>query len=244
MLLISCGTPKNFQHTLYLQDSITEAEKNITSNPAIILPGDRLSINITAINKEAAEAFNISGVGQGAATATSTGYLVDSAGNIQLLQLGVIKAEGLTTDQLAASLQQQLTNYIKGAVVTVSISNFKINMLGEVIRPGTLVVPDGKMNILEAISQAGDLTLYGRRDNILVIREVNGKREFGRLNISSNHVFESPYFNLKQNDVVYVESDKTKFISNDVVTARNIRNFSFAVTVLTTVILLLNIFKK
>lgn len=244
-----CGTPKTFQHAIYLQDSITEAEKKVNSNPAIIMPGDRLSINVTAINKEAAEAFNMSttsaSVGlAGSATPGITGYLVDSVGNIQLLQLGVIKAEGLTPGQLAANLQQQLVNYIKGPIVTVSISNFKINLFGEVTRAGTIVVPDGKINILEAIIQAGDLTLYGRRDNILVIREVNGKREFGRVDISSNRVFESPYFYLKQNDIVYAEPDKTKFISNDVITARNIRNFGFAVTILSTVILLVNLTKK
>lgn len=243
LCIVSCGVPKNFQHALYLQDSVTAAEKQVINSPAVIMPGDRLNINITAINKEAAQDFNTTTLSSGSAGA-SQGYLVDSTGNIELLQLGILKAGGLTTEQLAANLQQRLINYIKGPIVTVFISNFKIDMLGEISHTGPIIVPDGKINIVEAISQAGDLTLYGRRDNILVIRTVNGTREFGRVNINSNHIFESPYYNLKQNDVIYVESDKTRFISNDVITSRNLRNLGIATTVLSTILLLLNLAKK
>ncbi len=116
-------------------------------------------------------------------------------------------------------------------------------MLGEVTTPGVLTVTDGKMNLLEAISQSGDLTIYAKRDSILVIREVNGKREFGWLNISSNKIFESPYFNLQQNDVVYVVPDRTKFISNDFITNRNIRNLGIFLTLISTTLLLINLFK-
>ena len=175
--------------------------------------------------------------------AETKGYLVDSLGNIQVLQLGVIHVEGLTTARLEADLQQQLVNYIKGPVVKVSFSNFKINMLGEVDKPGVLNVTEGKINVLQAISQSGDLTIYAKRDSILVIREENGKREFGWLNIASNKIFESPYFNLQQNDIVYVEPDKTKFISNDFIANRNIRNLGIFLTLLSTTLLLINLFK-
>jgi len=240
VLLASCGVPKNFEHAVYLKDSITEAAKTVVSKPTVIMPGDRLSIDITAINKEAAQAFNapLAGSAQGV-----QGYLVDSLGNILLLQLGEIHVAGLTPPQLEASLQQQLVDYIKGPVVTVSIANFKVHMLGEVGSPGTLTVPEGKINILQAITQSGDLTLFGKRENILVIREENGKREFGRLDLSSHNIFESPFFNLQQNDVVYVEPDKTKFISNDVIMNRNIRNLSLFLTLISTVLLLQSLFK-
>jgi polysaccharide export outer membrane protein len=245
----SCGVPKNFQHALYLQDSVTDAAKTVVNKPAIIEPGDRLNIDITATNKEAAEAFTISQssgttvTSGGVSGQAAQGYLVDSSGNIQLLQLSVMNVAGMTTSQVADSLERQLVNYIKGPIVTVSISNFKINVFGEVTKPGVLIVPDGKMNILEAIIQSGDLTLYGKRQNILVIREENGKREFGRVDITSNKIFESPYYNLKQNDVIYVESDKTKYIANDAIANRNIRNLGIIITLLTTVLLLQNIFK-
>lgn len=245
LLLISCGTPKNFVHYVYLQDSITEAEKNISDSAAIILPGDRLGINITAINQTAAQAFNISSANvSSAAGSTGSGYLVDSGGYIQLLQIDSVKVKGLNTYQLADTITQRLKNYLVGPLVTVTITNFKINMLGEINKPGVLAVPDGKMNILEAISQSGDLTIYGRRDNILVIRTTNGKREFGRVDVSSNKVFESPYFNLKQNDFVYVEPDKTKFITNDAITTRNIRNLGLVITALSAVALVLNLIRR
>lgn len=235
----SCSTPAYLKHAVYFQDSVTQAEKNIMRNPVVIKPGDRLSISITAINKEAAEAFNITS----ASTAGNvSGYLVDSSGNIQLLQLGVLHVGGYTTPQLKDSLEQMLTSYIKGPLVTVSIVNFQVNMMGEIGHPGTLTVTDGKMTVLQAITAAGDITQYGKRDNILVIRETNGLREFGRIDISSNHVFESPYFYLQQNDIVYVEPDQAKF--NEVGLNRNLRNLGIATSVITFAILLLNLAKR
>lgn len=204
------------------------------------MPGDRVSVNITAINKEAAEAFNST---QSAAAQGLPGYLVDSAGNMTMLQLGKIHVGGLTPEQVQQSLQTQLEDYIKGSVVTVSIANFRINVLGEVASPGILDVPEGKINILQAISKSGDLTLFAKRDSILVIRETNGKREFGRVNISSNQIFLSPYYNLQQNDVIYVEPDKTKFIANDYIMNRNMRNLGLAMTLVSFAILLVGIFK-
>jgi polysaccharide export outer membrane protein len=243
LLLTSCGVPKNFQNAVYLKDSVTDAQKVVVHKPVVIIPGDRLSISITATNKEAADAFNKPSTGSSATGENEDGYLVDSMGNILLLQLGPMHVAGLTVPVLEQNLQQQLENYIKGPVVTVNITNFKINVMGEVSRPGTIIVPDGKMNILEALIQSGDLTIFARRDNILVIREQNGKREFGRVDLASNNIFESPYFNMQQNDFIYVEPDKTKFIANDFITNRNVRNLSIFVTLLSTTILILTLTK-
>lgn len=240
-IISSCGVPKPFQHALYLQDSVTEAEKTIQPNKVVIEPGDRLTIGITAINKEAANEFNMVSAG---ATAATQGYLVDSIGNVQMLQLGTIKAGGLTTVQLAAKLQQQLDSFIIGSIVTVSITNFQVSVFGEVGRAGIITVPDGKLTILDAIIQSGDLGLYGRRDNILVIRQENGKRQFGRIDVNSNRVFESPYYNLKQNDMIYVEADKTKFIQTDPRLDRSLRNLGIATTILSTVLLVISLINK
>lgn len=242
LLLTSCGVPKNFQNAVYLKDSVTAAQKVVVNKPAIIRPGDRLSINITAVNKEAAQDFNKISVSSTPGE-NEEGYLVDSTGDINMLQLGVMYVGGLTPVQLEQNLQQQLESYLKGPVVTVNFINFKINIMGEVTRPGTIIVPDGKMNILEALTQSGDLTIFAKRDNILVIREENGKREFGRVDISSNKIFESPYFNMQQNDFIYVEPDKTKFIANDFITSRNVRNLSIFVTLLSTTVLILTLTK-
>lgn len=239
-MLASCGVPKNLQNAVYFKDSVTEAQKIVVNKPAVIMPGDRLNINITATNKEAADAFNAT---QATATEGVEGYLVDTAGNILLLQLGQVHVAGLTTAQVQQNLQAQLVNYIKGPVVTVDIANFKVNVMGEVGSPGVIDVPEGKINILQAINQSGDLTIFSKRENILVIRETNGKREFGRVNISSNTIFTSPYYNLQQNDVVYVEPDKTKFINSDARMQRNLRNLAFVTTLITTALLIVSIFK-
>ncbi len=238
----ACVSNKVFRQALYFKDSVTEAEKIVAASPILIKPGDRLSISITAINKDAAEAFNAFTAAT-AASSGSGGYLVDSLGNIQLLQLGLIQVAGLTSARLQDSLERQLQNYIKGPIVTVSISNFKVNMMGEIGQPGVLAVPDGNINILQAITQAGDLKPDARRDNILVIREINGKREFGRVDISTNRVFESPYFYLKQNDIVYIEPDKAKYTTSNAQTTRILRNIGYAVTVISAIILLQNLFK-
>lgn len=232
--LSSCGVPKNFQHAVYFKDGITDSERIVLQKPVVIMPGDRLNINITAINKEAADAFNITG-------SAVQGYLVDSSGNIQMLQLGAIAVAGLTTGQLQQQLQTALNDYIKGPVVNVNIANFKVMVMGEVGTPGILQAPDGKINIIQAITQSGDLTLYAKRDNILVIREQDGKREFGRVDITSNKIFMSPYYNLQQNDVVYVEPDKAKFVNNDVFLNRNVRYLGVAMTVLSAALLIVNI---
>jgi polysaccharide export outer membrane protein len=244
-MLTACGVPKNFQNAVYLKDSVTDAQKVVVNKPAVIRPGDRLGIDVNAVNKEAAEAFNMT---RGTATPSAAlenvqGYLVDSTGNITMLQLGAMHVAGLTPTQLQQNLQQQLASYIVGPVVTVTITNFRINVMGEVAKPGPIIVPDGKMNILEALTQSGDLTIYAKRDNILIIREQDGKREFGYVDISSNKIFESPYYNLQQNDFIYVEPDKTKFIANDFITNRNVRNLSIFVTLLSTVVLIVSLTK-
>ncbi len=240
LLLASCGVPKNYQHAVYLKDSITDAEKTVLTKPTLIMPGDRLNVTITAINKEAAEAFNAA---QSAAVQGTEGYLVDTAGDIQLLQLGKIHVGGLTTAQVQQNLQEHLEDYIKGSVVTVNIVNFKVSVLGEVAEPGIIDVPEGKMNILQAIGKSGDLTIFAKRDSILVIRETNGKREFGRVSMASNEIFLSPFYTLQQNDVIYIEPDKTKFIANDYIMNRNVRNLSIATTLLTFTILIVSLFK-
>lgn len=235
--LVSCGVPKEFQHSNYFQDSVTAVMKKVIDSPTIIQPGDRLNINITATNKAEATAFN-----NEAATGTQ-GYLVDSLGNIQLLQLGTIQVAGLSTARLTDSLESRLADYLKGVIVTANIINFKIKVFGEVGSPGILEVPDGKITILDAIIRSGDLGLYAHRQNILIIREENGTRTFGRIDITSNSLFQSPYYYLKQNDVVYVEADNLKYINNDPRLDKSLRNLGIATTVLSFVLLIVNLVK-
>lgn len=143
------------------------------------------------------------------------GYLIDSHGNINFPIIGSIHLGGLTSRQAEDTVQVKVTKFLKDPVVNIRYLNYKITVLGEVLHPSTFTVPDEKVTILDALGLAGDMTIYGRRDNVLVIREENGKRIFARVNLNSQKIFQSPYFYLHQGDVVYVEPDKAKIASTN-----------------------------
>ena len=145
------------------------------------------------------------------ATAVS-GYLVDSEGNIVFPVLGKIHVLGMTHSELAAELEHRLVSegHIKDAVVTVKLMNFTVSVLGDVVRPGQIRASGERLTIFEALSMVGDLTIYGQRHNVTVIREENGQRVIGEIDLRSKDVFNSPYYYLHQNDVVYVEPNMKK----------------------------------
>ncbi|HEV3327659.1 MAG TPA: polysaccharide export protein, partial [Puia sp.] len=130
--------------------------------------------------------------------------------------------------------------FLKNPYYSIRFLNYRVTMIGEVSRPGVYTLPGERVNILEAIGLAGDLTFYGRRDNVLVMRENNGKREFARLDLTKPEIMSSPYFYLQQNDMVIVEPNKKKIAANDQVTARNV---SIAATVISTLAILYSIFR-
>ena len=141
-----------------------------------------------------------------------SGYLVSNAGTITFPVLGEIQVLGMTHAELAAELQKRLREqgHIMDAVVTVKLMNFKVSVLGDVARPGQIMATGERMTIFEALSMVGDLTIYGQRRNVTVLREENGVRTIGELDLSSKEVFKSPYYYLHQNDVVYVEPNMKK----------------------------------
>ena len=141
-----------------------------------------------------------------------SGYLVSNEGNIVFPVLGEIHVLGMTHAQLAAELQRRLREqgYINDAVVTVNLMNFKVSVLGDVARPGQIMATGERLTIFEALSMVGDLTIFGQRRNVTVLREENGVRTIGELDLSSKEVFNSPYYYLHQNDVVYVEPNMKK----------------------------------
>lgn len=247
VFLTSCNSTKNLQQLVYLQDSTT-ADKLIVQNiQPTIQPGDRISITVSAFNPTSAAPYNQGGglqsaittQGVGAAIPTTPGYMVQPDGSIQFPQFGSLSVAGKTTQDLTATLTQRLQQYVTDPIITVTFINYKVTVLGDVNRPGPIPVPDGKMNVIEALGIAGDLTIYGRRDNILVIREKNGKREFGRLNLLSKNIFSSPYYTLQQNDVVYVEMNKNKALTSDQSGIRNITIATSIVSVLSTLVLVI-----
>jgi polysaccharide export outer membrane protein len=189
----------------------------------VIQPDDILSISIQTIDPQNSLVINqISGampsVGSSSASPIGqqvvTGFLVDKQGEVELAMIGKVKLAGKTTAEARDTLRALAGLYFKNATVNVRFVNYKITVLGEVNRPATYTVPNEKLSLLDALGLAGDLTIYGKRNNVLLIRESeNGKKEFERFDLNSSDIFKSPYFYLKQNDVIYVEPNKAKAAS-------------------------------
>ncbi|MFN0214456.1 MAG: polysaccharide biosynthesis/export family protein [Saprospiraceae bacterium] len=184
-----------------------------------IQPDDLLEIGVYAEDPAAVAPFTLQGIGARTKeenNVSGNNYLVDKAGDIEFPVLGKIHLGGLSVEQARDSFKQKLQRYIDNPIVNVRWLNFKFTVLGEVSRPATYTLEERSVTVLEAVGLAGDLTNYGNRKNILVIREQDGMREFGRVDLQNRNVFASPYFYLKQNDVVYVEplKQKTSIVSD------------------------------
>lgn len=218
LCLASCKVPKD---VAYFQgiDELTPEQMDAMSQKysATISEDDLLTITVTAWDPTVVTPFNpppYSYLNQGEVNATSTPqlqtYLVDKEGYINFPVLGRVKAAGLSKQQLSDDIQGQIAQYVKDAMVNIQIINFKITMMGEVSRPGTITVRNDRISIIDAIGQVGDLSINANRRNILIIRNNNGTPEHGRIDMTDPAIFTSPYYYLKQNDVVYVEPNNAK----------------------------------
>lgn len=214
-LLASCASREKLA---YMQNIDAQASaSNLTYEP-IIQPDDLLQIIVSAPDLELAIPFNLVSVGMisnpenpgGGGQQIQQLYLVDKEGNIPFAGLGTVKVGGLTRTQLIEMIKEKLKAYINEPQINFRLANFKVAVEGEVNRPGVFKVATERFTLLEALAQAGDLTVYGRRDNILVIREQNGVKTHARVDLRQADFFQSPYYYLAQNDVVYVEPNKTK----------------------------------
>lgn len=177
---------------------------------------DELVIIVNALDAEAAKPFNKTSVSVSTDMLDARGreriqtYRVDSEGQIEFPVLGKIKMAGLNREQATIMLQEKLSDYIKNPIVDIETVNYRITVLGEVARPGTYTATNERITLVEAISLAGDMTIYGERENVLVIQDYDGKKTYTRVNLKSNDLFSSPVYYLSQNDVVYVEPNKTR----------------------------------
>lgn len=224
LILSSCSTRKEivyFQDIERIQsfDSLRKFEPRIEIN-------DVLSINVSSMNDEVVEPFRMDtggqsgnrGGGSGGSNAAMYGYLVDTEGNIQFPVLGEINVINQTRGQLEDYLTRRLREYVTDAVVRVRIINFKITVLGET-GSSVIDVPDERISVPQAIAMSGDITYDGKRDNILVIRDHNGKLTYGRVDLTSAEIFKNPYYYLKQNDIVYIEPTYRKVKSAGFITS-------------------------
>jgi polysaccharide export outer membrane protein len=198
--------------------------------------GDQLSIIVSALNLQSAVPYNL--------PLGTKSITVEQDGRILYPQLGLIKAEGLTLSQLRDFFVSRLKSYLTDPVVNIEYVNFKITVLGEVANPGVKLVPDGKVNIVQALAQSGDLTLYAKKYPVMVIRENKGRREFGYVNLYSNSVFSSPYYRLQQNDIVYVQPREDKPSADEQTTSRKLTLYTTILGLVTTIgLLILNLTK-
>lgn len=218
MLAVSCSSSEELA---YVHDANRNEETPITGRfTKGIQANDLLSIYVESETPAATIPFNqetnkiamTDGVVMNPGSSAVNGYLVNNEGDIIFPVLGRVHVLGMTHDQLATELQHRLVSegHILDAQVTVKLMNFKVCVLGDVARPGMIVANGERLTIFEALSMVGDLTIYGQRQNVTVIREENGVRTIGELDLSSKDVFESPYYYLHQNDVVYVEPNMKK----------------------------------
>ena len=224
LIFTGCTTQKKLAYfntvTASSAESINAQLKNERAD-ARILTDDRLSITVSALDPNAVAIYNLPfvsfaspGSDQIYASPVLQSYLVNSQGNINFPVLGEIKLEGLTLTEAGNLIKNKLAEHVADPIVNIQFVNFRITVLGEVLRPGQFPVTNERVTILDALGLAGDMTAYGRRDNVLLTRNNNGKLEFARINLNSDEVFKSPYFYLQQNDVIYVEPNTVKSISS------------------------------
>ena len=208
-LIFSCSTKKEIVYFHNIEE--LEGYENIMDYEPVIEPNDVLRINVSSINEEVVKPFQPNTQGQQAGGAgggqnlSLTGYLVDPEGDIQFPVLGSVEVAGLKRSEVQQKLQAEIRNFVTDAVVDIRIVNFKVTVLGET---GTrrVSVTDGRITVPELIAEVGDISYNGKRQNILVIREVDGVKSYGRVDLTdAQDVFKNPYYYLKQNDIVYVE---------------------------------------
>jgi polysaccharide export outer membrane protein len=235
LLMVSLGSCVSNKEIIYLQDAegITEIETIVKVEPKI-QQDDLLSINVSALDAEAALPFNLFEAGNAMAQPKPITYLVNSDGDINFPVLGKIKVEGFTTKEITNHLTEALAIYIKNPIVNIRLTNFKVTVLGEVQKPGTYQVPNERISILEAIGLAGDLTIQGKRKTVVLVREQNGKRTFVNIDLTSREILNSPYFYLAQNDVLIVEPNKSRINSSAV--GANTSIILSSISILTTIV--------
>lgn len=219
----------SYRNVPYLQDieTVNNYGKEIPLYDAKIMPKDLLSITVNTTDPQAAAPFNLTvqtpiNAAQTNVYATSSPtlqqYLVNNEGEIDFPVLGRLHVGGLTKNEAEKLIREKLKPYLKETpIVTVRMANYKISVLGEVARPGSFTVSNEKVNVLEALAMAGDMTVYGVRTNVKLIREdAEGKREIIPLDLTKSDLVLSPYFYLRQNDILYVTPNETKAKSSDI----------------------------
>ena len=213
--LSSCKATQNVVYFSDIPDSAATRDVSLAEfKEPVIQVDDILSITIQTVDPEASAALNQPAAAS-SGQATPTGFLVGKRGNVEIPILGLVKLEGLTTSEAREAVRAEASKYFKNPTVQVRFANFRITVIGEVQKPASYILPNEKVSVLDAIGMAGDLTIFGKRENVMLIRDDGGKKEIARLNLNSSSLMRSPFFYLRQNDVIYVEPGKAKAAANN-----------------------------
>ncbi|MCC8426196.1 polysaccharide biosynthesis/export family protein [Mucilaginibacter sp. UR6-11] len=246
---MSCSSYKTIPYFQDLDHTKISQESIDNYTPLKIQPGDLLGINVNSLspvnefssantringnNDNNGGGTNKSNIPNGSENTNANpvfGYRVSPAGEIDLPYLGKMKVTGMTTDGLAAKLNPLLEQYLKQPIVNIRILNFKISVMGDVLRPDVYTIQNERITIMEALGLAGDLNITAKRKNVILIREYDGKREYLPVDLTSKKIFSSPYYYLQNNDVIYVEPDRIKYAPLD----RGYRTLTTVLAVITT----------
>lgn len=234
--IFSCGSRKDI---VYVQD--IDNAKSYQSSKVYepkLQPDDLLSITVSAESPEVAVPFNLTEFkGNDPQNEQLKTYLIDNTGYIDFPVIGKVKLGGLTRTEANYKLVASISEYINKPTVNLRIVNYKVSVLGEVVRPDSYTTTNERITIFEALSRAGDLTIYGKRNNILIIREVEGVKTYNRVDITKADILDSPFFYLAQNDVVYVEPNKTRINASKI--GQDITVLFSALSLLVTITVLL-----
>ena len=215
ILFSSCGSTRD---VVYFQNSDRISEdmyvQDATGFSTVIMPNDNLFITVSAVNPEAVEVFNANPIVRGGSITTTTldilGYLVDQKGNINFPLIGEVHVSGLTKSAAVQLLQSKISKYVPDAVINIRFLNYKIHIIGEVNRPGVYTVTDERISVPQAIALAGDLTIYGNRHSVQLIRIENGKKQFYFIDLTTPDIFFSSKYYLLQNDILYIPPNSAK----------------------------------
>lgn len=230
---VSCISSKKYY---YLQGEYDMKNSSANYEP-IIQKDDRISIFVTSVQKDMAEPFNLTSNSYANSNNINNGYLVDNEGNLDFPVLGKISVAGFTVEQLKLMLKDKLSIYLKDPVINVRILNFKVTVLGAVGSPGIKNFETNRVTLLDALAAAGDLSVFGKRDNILIVRDYQGVKSFHKVDITNANFVNSPFYYLDQNDMIYVQERKAK------VDATSFPSLPLIVSILslvTTVLILIN----
>lgn len=212
LMMVGCGSSKEVAYWQNIDSISLAASKGLYD--AKIMPKDELTILVQTTDPLTSEPFNLRSTGQTSSKNQITGYLVDNDGMINFPIVGKIHVAGLTKTECEDLIKSKIQPYLartENPLVSVRTSSYRITVIGEVNKPGVIPVATEKISLVEALAEAGDMTIYGKRDNVLLVREdKSGEKHKVRLNMNDANIINSPYYYLQQNDIVYVEPHKVK----------------------------------